>query len=168
MKSLEEKLQEYRITHKADEERMEDEVTALEDTLVTVKDSLEKRKRALEADIEADAVANGAISLPPTMMNSSPVPSAPFPTPQLSDRTSTGSEGIPSPSSVYPTLPVAAARSVNGGLNKVGGAGNKKCAAPGVPPPGTASSTSCSPEMSSRSDTPKTNNSDSSDFDCSV
>ena len=127
MRSLEEKLAEYRVTHKADEERMEDEITTLEDTLVTVKDSLEKRKRALEADIEADAVASGggaaslSTSLPAAASMMQHAPSAPAMTPAVSDRTSTGSAcsngSSTSASGVYPTLPVAAARS-NTALNK--------------------------------------------------
>ena len=45
LKSLEEKLHEYKIRHKADEEAVEDEIAALEDTLAEVK----VRKRIVHA-----------------------------------------------------------------------------------------------------------------------
>ena len=37
LKSLEEKLHEYKVRHKADEESVEDEIATLEDTLAEVK-----------------------------------------------------------------------------------------------------------------------------------
>ena len=58
LKSLEEKLHEYKIRHKADEEAVEDEIATLEDTLAEVKVSLERRKRDLEAEVQAEVAAS--------------------------------------------------------------------------------------------------------------
>ena len=57
LKNLEEKLHEYKIRHKADEEAVEDEIATLEDTLAEVKVSLERRKRDLETEVQAEKVA---------------------------------------------------------------------------------------------------------------
>ena len=48
---IQEKLDEYKISHKCEEESLEDEITCLEDTLSDVKMSLEKRKKALEEEM---------------------------------------------------------------------------------------------------------------------
>ena len=43
LKNLEEKLHEYKIRHKADEEAVEDEIAALEDALAEVKVSITQK-----------------------------------------------------------------------------------------------------------------------------
>jgi hypothetical protein len=183
MKKLEEKLQEYKINHKVEEEAKEDEITTLEDKLTDVKASLERRKRELELEVEADAAAAADMS------TSLPANSGAFPTAPTIDRDSFESIGS---SCVYPTLPVASARSTTAlNRNLFEQSSNRSPPRRGQAPMlphvssssagggggggGTTSSGACynsegsSPHMSqasgsSRSVTPKTD----SDFDCSV
>jgi len=50
MEILQTKLDEYRLEHKAQEESLEDEIQAKEDTIISVKESIEIRMKALDLD----------------------------------------------------------------------------------------------------------------------
>lgn len=183
LKSLEEKLHEYKVRHKADEESVEDEIATLEDTLAEVKVSLERRKRDLEAEVQAEAVATtttttttslSTTSLPAAALSEQPsAPPAPGLHPDGGDGSS--EDG----GSVYPTLPVAAARSGTPMRPQSQPEENSRFTTHWPPRRGTAraaaanivaatayQSDGSSPHMSgsSRSVTPKTD----SDFDSSV
>ena len=73
LKNLEEKLHEYKVRHKAEEEAVEDDIAVLEDTLAEVKVSLERRKRELEAEVQAEAAAAAAAS---TSLSTKSLPAA--------------------------------------------------------------------------------------------
>merc|ERR1712088_1201440 len=50
MEILQTKLDEYKLEHKAQEESLEDEIQAKEDTIISVKESIEIRMKALDLD----------------------------------------------------------------------------------------------------------------------
>merc|ERR1712152_86843 len=49
---LQQKLEEYKLEHKAQEESLEDEIVAKEDVISNVKESLEIRMKAVELEIQ--------------------------------------------------------------------------------------------------------------------
>ena len=49
---LQQKLEEYKLEHKAQEESLEDEIVAKEDVIANVKESLEIRMKAVELEIQ--------------------------------------------------------------------------------------------------------------------
>ena len=49
---LQQKLEEYKLEHKAQEESLEDEIVAKEDIIANVKESLEIRMKAVELEIQ--------------------------------------------------------------------------------------------------------------------
>ena len=49
---LQQKLEEYKLDHKSQEESLEDEIVAKEDVIANVKESLEIRMKAVELEIQ--------------------------------------------------------------------------------------------------------------------
>ena len=49
---MQQKLEEYKLEHKAQEESLEDEIVAKEDVISNVKESLEIRMKAVELEIQ--------------------------------------------------------------------------------------------------------------------
>ena len=57
IKTLNHKLEEYRMEHKKEEEDLEDEIASMEDRLADVKSDLESRMRDLEITFDEDESA---------------------------------------------------------------------------------------------------------------
>ena len=63
IKTLNIKLEEYRLDHKKEEEDLEDEISAMEDRLAEVKSDLESRMRDLEIVFEEDDTPSKASTI---------------------------------------------------------------------------------------------------------
>ena len=77
IKTLNHKLEEYRMEHKKEEEDLEDEIASMEDRLADVKSDLESRMRDLEITFDEDESPSNASTV--KVDNSSfSIPSAPM------------------------------------------------------------------------------------------
>lgn len=129
LRSLQMKLEEYKVKHKEDEELLEDDITTLEDKLLEVKSTLEERIRNLQLD--------------DTSKFGSP-PSAPHP------------DDYDGASGAYPTLPVPLARSMMSGLDASrynrSSVGQIRPSSQGSSPNASSSSRSDTPKTDDQSD----------------